>query len=60
MTPERTTRTPGAARARGQAPAGQAALRAIIAQLADGIVVVDAGGVIRTEMDPPSPLPGPL
>jgi signal transduction histidine kinase len=45
MTPEPTTRKPRAVRS--PVPAGQAALRAIIAQLADGVVVVDAGGVIR-------------
>ena len=47
MTREPTTRKPGTARARGPVSAGQAALRAIIAQPADGVVVVDAGGTIR-------------
>ena len=42
-----TTRKRGGPGARGAASGGQAALRAIIAQLADGIVVVDASGTIR-------------
>ena len=48
MTMDPTTRKRGAGGgARGAVAGGQPALRAIIAQLADGIVVVDAGGTIR-------------